>query len=253
MNPHSDPKVKTNVILTVDACSYSNNMVELAVAIAASGKIHLHGLFIEDEDLLTVAELPFTREISLTTAQEQPTDTTRMQNSLRALGTQFKTALQRSAQAADVSWSYDYVRGRRDDIALTEERDVRFTILGRTSLHRAETIPRQRTHRILIVEDHSSLIGQILQVLLQRIHADPLEITWLQQGSDLSGQTRSLLEDLQHEHPRMMIHTHKLDDLESILSSRAHAFEYAILPQQTDKGIQQQVLDKLDCPVILVA
>jgi len=253
MNPNRDTKFKTNVILTVDACGYSINIVELAVAIAGSGNMHLHGLFIEDEDLLTVAELPFTREISLTSAQEHPTDTTRMQNSLRAMGTQFKTALQRSARAADVSWSYDYLRGRRKDIGLTTERDVNFTILGQTNLHRAESTSRKGSHRILIVENHSTLIGQILPILIERMNADLLEITSLQQGSGTSRLTHKLLDDLQHEDHQIMVNYHKLDDLESILSSRAHAFEYAIVCRQTRKDLQKLVLEKMDCPVILVA
>jgi hypothetical protein len=73
-----------SVMLAADVGSYSIKTVTLAVQMAASMNVRLRGLFIEDEDLLQVTGLPITREISLTTARERPTDVEQMQRSMRA-------------------------------------------------------------------------------------------------------------------------------------------------------------------------
>lgn len=244
---------KPSIVLTVDAHSYSINMVDVAVAIAASSKTHLHGLFIEDEDLLDVAKLPFTREISFATAREYPTDITRMQNSLRALGTQFKTALQRSAIASNVSWSYDYVRGRRDDIGLDGVPDVSFTIVGQNSLHRAETVLRKRMHRMLIINNHSPRLSQLLKVLLERFNHDPVEVTLLYDSKENLELMGKLVGEFMSPNSPITVNSNKLEDLETILAGRVQDFEYAIVPQLTEKALQRRLLHELDCPIILVA
>jgi hypothetical protein len=91
---------------------------------AAAINSELQGLFIEDEDLLQVTGLPITREISLTTARERPTDVDQMQRAMRSVARQFEQALQREAGALQIAWSFDYVRGRARDIGL--EHPVKF-------------------------------------------------------------------------------------------------------------------------------
>jgi hypothetical protein len=237
------------VMLTVDACSYSANMLELAVAIAASKHGHLRGLFVEDEGLLQVAELPFSREISFTTGREHPTDLQRMQRSLQALAAQFKSALQRSAQAFDVSWSYDYVRGRREDIGFIQPY-VAFTIFGQSLLRRSDAKPRSNRHRVLVLDNNSPNLLQALQVLLQRFKHEQTEITQVR-NQQLPG--TSLLEQLNQPGNNVAMITTDHANLDAILSARAHEFEYAILSRGENPETQRQVIHSLYCPVILVS
>jgi hypothetical protein len=103
-------KKRQTVLLAADVGSYSINTVSLAVQMAAAINSELQGLFIEDEDLLQVTGLPITREISLTTARERPTDVDQMQRAMRSVARQFEQALQREAGALQIAWSFDYVR-----------------------------------------------------------------------------------------------------------------------------------------------
>ena len=115
-------KKRQTVLLAADVGSYSINTVSLAVQMAAAINSELQGLFIEDEDLLQVTGLPITREISLTTARERPTDVDQMQRAMRSVARQFEQALQREAGALQIAWSFDYVRGRARDTSLATKR-----------------------------------------------------------------------------------------------------------------------------------
>jgi len=253
VNPLLNSTQKHDVMLTVDACSYSTSLVELAVAIAASAQSRLHGRFIEDQDLLGVADLPFSREISSTTVQQFPTDTERMQRSLMALGVQFKNTLQRSAQASNVSWSYDYVQGRRDEICFEKQQQVSFTIIARTLLQRNDYSFHSSRHRLLVVDNPSVNLEQVIQVLIKRFGHDRVEITWVKNQRADSSQTDESLIQLLQDRANLTLVTTRLEDLNDILSSRAHIFDYAIISRLESAGLQRQLVNTLECPVILVS
>ena len=73
------------VIVTVDAQSHLPPTIELAVALAASRQIALHGVFVEDVDLMRVAQLPFTQEVPLFSGQPRSLDNRQLQRSLDKL------------------------------------------------------------------------------------------------------------------------------------------------------------------------
>ena len=242
----------SGVLLTVDACSYSNGMVELAVAIAASVQGHLRGQFIEDEDLIRAASLPFTREISFATAQELPTDLQRMQRSLRALAAQFKAALQRSAQASNVSWSYDYVSGRREELVVKHPA-MAFSISSQAQLRQGDAKPRTRRCRILLIDNHSSHLLHALQVLLKQFDHELFEITQIQKSPTSTHALDDALTAAGLDTRRVSTTASDRSELTSILATRAHEFDYAILSRNEDPETRLQVMRKLHCPVILVS
>lgn len=52
------------VIVSLDVASENRAAIETAARLAARAKVPLHGVFIEDEELLQVAALPFTRQFT---------------------------------------------------------------------------------------------------------------------------------------------------------------------------------------------
>ena len=108
---HANNQQQT-VMLAADVSSYSITTVNLAVEMAASANTRLRCLFIEDEDLLQITGLPCTREITLTSARERPTSIDQMQRPLRSVAQQFRKTLQHEAEALQIAWSFDTVRGR---------------------------------------------------------------------------------------------------------------------------------------------
>lgn len=252
MTPEAESKTARGVLLTVDARSYSADMIDLAVAIAASTKSPLHGLFVEDEDLLRAVSLPFAREISFTTAHEYPTDIQRMQRSLRALASQFETALNQSARAADIICTHEYARGRRGEIDIFKPQ-MAFTIFDQALLHRARRRLTTGRYRILLIEDHSPNVLQVLKVILQRIHDQPVEIIHYVNERSLAESLSTTMIDEGFKNVHLTEVKSSSTVLDSLLASNAQKFDYAILARNQKPDLIRQVVSKLDCPVILVA
>ena len=53
------------VVVTLDAASENRTAIDTAVRVAARTGMPLHGLFVEDQDLLRLADLPFARQVTI--------------------------------------------------------------------------------------------------------------------------------------------------------------------------------------------
>src|SRR5437660_11638103 len=58
------------VVVSLDAASETGTAIDTAARLAAHWRIPLHGVFIEDEELIGLAGLPFARQVTLGTGLE---------------------------------------------------------------------------------------------------------------------------------------------------------------------------------------
>jgi hypothetical protein len=245
------------VILTVDAISYSNRTVDLAIAIAAIGEGHLQGLFIEDVDLLSVAELPFTKEISYHTAQARLTDLHSTQRTLRSLADKFRRYLEQSAQASKVACSYDYRQGRVLDIGTAAESDISFIVIGQGRAqgrtNRLKSHARQTIQRILVIEDHTPFLLQALRVVLNQMHKQKAEITLLTLShSESETSIAKQIETIAHSDSRVTLHQYNYDQLSEILATTASRYDYTVVSKNESPENLTEIINQLSCPIILV-
>ena len=61
------------VVVTLDAASEYRTAIDTAVRLAARTGAPLHGLFVEDPDLLYLAALPFARQVTIGRGAEKLT------------------------------------------------------------------------------------------------------------------------------------------------------------------------------------
>lgn len=247
----ADEKQAT-VMLAADVSSYSITTVNLAVEIAASVQTGLVGLFIEDEDLLRISELPCTREITLTTTRERPTSINQMQRALQAAALQFKKSLQEEAQASEIAWRFDTVRGRMRDIGLKPHLDVSYTIVGRPLSHRLQSGQLRKTRRILLILDDTPRQKLALDVVLRRFQHEKVELVVVGEDPEIDvssvATSRSKREDNEIEIVRV-----KRNELAGLLAAAGHNFDCAILSQHEKADELARILNDLRCPAILVA
>ncbi len=242
------------VLLRVDSHSISVITIDLAVAIAASAKTRLHGLFVENEDLLRAASLPFTREISFTTAKEQPTDFEQMQRSLQAMATQFKEALQKAAKASKIPCSFDYVSGRLPDLERGPDRECTYTIVAQRSSGLVSSAQSPRSiRRILLIEDHSPHLIHALSVVLKRFDRQRVEVTVVAAEGCDNGPELDLHSVVNSTESRISLVELKHDQLEELLRDHGGMFDCVILSSQESATSQKFILKQLQCPVILVS
>jgi nucleotide-binding universal stress UspA family protein len=112
------------VIVPLDAASEHRAAIDTAARLAARAGVPLHGIFVEDEDLLNVASLPFTRQTTLGAPAEDLT-TSHVELHLRVAAERARGELLAAARRHRVEASFEIVRGASDTVlAAASERDL---------------------------------------------------------------------------------------------------------------------------------
>ena len=98
--------------------------IDTAARLAAHAKAPLHGVFVEDEDLLHLAGLPFARQITLG-APAEPLTTEHVELHLQVAAERARRELFAAAKRHGVTCSFEIVRGASESALIgASERDL---------------------------------------------------------------------------------------------------------------------------------
>ncbi|HEX5321506.1 MAG TPA: hypothetical protein VFW46_20280 [Stellaceae bacterium] len=116
------------VVVPLDAASENRAAIDTAARLAHRWGARLHGVFVEDGDLLHLARLPFARQVSLGIGVETLT-ADQVSRQLRAFAATARRDLESAARRHGVAWSFEISEAAAEDAALTaSERD--FLVAG---------------------------------------------------------------------------------------------------------------------------
>ena len=122
------------ILVALDASAHSHAALEAAASMAARLDAELLGLFVQDLQLLQLAQLPFAREVGLTSAGRRPIDPRSMEVSLKAQAQKAKSAFEAAAQRHGLQCSFRVTRGHVVSELVAASADVDLLALG-TSGH----------------------------------------------------------------------------------------------------------------------
>ena len=121
------------LVVLVDASHASRAALEEAADLAAHSGADLVGLFVEEEDLLRSAALPFTTEIGPTSGAMRPMDPARIEKRLRAQAGEVQKLLRRLSERHAITASLEVARGRVVAQALAYITPEDLIVVGRRS------------------------------------------------------------------------------------------------------------------------
>jgi hypothetical protein len=98
------------IFVALDAVSENHAAIGAAARLAARWKMRLHGVFVEDDELIRLAGLPFARQVTLGTGVENLT-LQQAERQLRAFAERARHDLAASAKRHGVEWTFEIVRG----------------------------------------------------------------------------------------------------------------------------------------------
>ena len=119
------------ILVALDASPHSLSALEAAAELAANLRAELLGLFVEDINLLRMAELPFAREVGLFSGTLRRLDTQHVERQLRAQAELARQALTTIAERAQIRWSFHVTRGQIASELLDAALDADLVILGK--------------------------------------------------------------------------------------------------------------------------
>lgn len=267
------------ILVALDTSSHSMAALEAAANLAATLQAELRGLFVEDVNLLRLAALPFAREVRWTTASHRTLDEAEMERELQLRASRARRALAYVAEQAEAEWSFRVVRGVVSKEVLEAAIDADLLSLGRASRSRASRVPLGSTAR--------AAAGQVRgAVLLARMGADleqPIIVTY--DGSPPAARALAAAARMSQANGSNLIvlimasepddAPHLAEEAHDYLEPRVPHAEYRNLPSSEElvSAVEretfgllilggespilqgddlQDLLDRLDCPVMLV-
>jgi hypothetical protein len=116
------------IVVPLDAASENRAAIDAAARLAHRWGAELHGVFVEDNDLLHLARLPFARQVSIGAGVERLT-AEEVERQLRVFAARARIEVEAAARRHDVPWSFEISPAAAADAALTRsERD--FLVAG---------------------------------------------------------------------------------------------------------------------------
>ncbi len=179
------------ILVALDGSDHSLAALEAALCLSARLQAELEALFVEDIDLLRMADLPCARVLSLSLRQAERTDRERMERQLRLQATRARQRLEMRAGALGVRARFRAVRGDvcAEILAAAAEADI--LSLGRAGHSRLPWAGRGSTleaalrcGRPLLVAERESPVGQGILAIYD--------------GSEASDRALELATDLAH-------------------------------------------------------
>lgn len=119
------------ILVALDNSPSSRAALEAAAELAAGFQARLVGVFIEDINLLRVAELSFTQEVGLFSATSRRLEIRRVERQFRGQAQQARRALELMARAVEVEWEFRVARGMIAAELLSVASETDLVILGK--------------------------------------------------------------------------------------------------------------------------
>jgi len=132
-----EPKIR-RVVAALDAAATPARVLEAAIGLASALHVELVGLFVEDERLRRVAELPFTQEFGLATGRARPLEVADVERALRRQAERMRRILGELAQPLGLAWTLEVARGESLKTAFAFAKSDDLLVVGRARYVPAE-------------------------------------------------------------------------------------------------------------------
>ena len=254
MTTKTSDESMNKVVFTVDRDSYLQSTIELATVIALANQTGIHGLFVEDLDLLHMAGYPFAQEISLVSAQSRVLDNRQMLCSFKARSRHFRQFLVQHAEHSSLPWSFSTVRGQKINMALEKSANAEFLIIGQSEKARAQPqVSGANAARILLINNHNQHLLQVLDLVMEKFTGQPVELLVISSPQESTDHKwERLLNKLSTYPPHSRLTRIDRDSLQATLAKQNLSFDYVIATRHETELIRK-IMQQVSCPVILVS
>lgn len=254
--PSGTPKIRS-IAVGIDCSPHSLASLKTAAELAAKMHAELLGIFVEDINLLRLAELPFSQEIRQYSPKPEEIETAELERMLRIQAKQAQASLQREAELCRVHHTFSIRRGNVPKEVVAAALAADLLVLGRSG--RSPTCRKG-----LGSTAKSALSGSLKNILLMRTGFTPENeaVLVLYDGSDASksalaiaiklvrpGNTLHILMLPQYEGHEDLLET----ELARRISPGMLRVEYHVLPPVADSRILARYIRMADSGLLVLS
>jgi hypothetical protein len=246
ISPEAERRI-VRILLGMESAGPELPDIEPAVRLARLLEAELTGLFIEDDDLLRSAALPFAAEIPLAGGAPRALDVVKLERALRMLAQRTEAELERAAERARVRWTFRVVRGRRLPTMLAEAGVDDLVVLARTPHSPAELRQAAAAHTIAVLFDGSEAARHAVALAARLVGDDGRDLLLLDVGGRTTADdARAAQRWLKSRGIRVALHALAALDAERVLNAlRGNVPLLLILPAANDQVMAPGFIDRL--------
>lgn len=175
MTVQAEAGTSRRILVTLDTTRSSQSALEAAALLAEAMEYELVGLFVEDTDLMTLASLPFSREVRRT-GIIQNLDPAALQKEMAAHAAAARHAMRQVAVRHRLRWSFRSVRGEVGAVFTAAATEIDILCVGRRSLDRYRRTPLgspirvalERRSPVLVAGQLANRIDKPIAVIVDR-------------------------------------------------------------------------------------
>jgi hypothetical protein len=235
------------VVVPLDSASEIEPAIDTAARLAARWQVPLHGIFIEDEELLGLAGLPFGAQVSLGAGVEKLSKR-QIERHLRAFAERVRKELAAAAAGHHLKWSFAVIRGplppdlfKPGDFVVVSAatRPIGGHFRVRARWWSAISLTR---HPLLLARRRWELGGSVLTLLRRRGAVSARLLALAAEIADLGRREMTVLSDIACE-----------EDIESWVNSTiaGHALALKTETGPREPGALKQRVVALDCRLLV--
>ena len=146
------------ILVALDATEDSLASLDLATRLAAKLRAELEGLFVEDINLLRMANLPCTRIVSVATTSGLGLDLPSMERELRRQARVARDMLAMNAERFSVRWSFRTARGTMESEILAAAAEADIVIVSKSDRAYPQRPKLGSTARMLSAQSPSAVL-----------------------------------------------------------------------------------------------
>lgn len=141
------------ILVAIDTSPHGSAALKAATSLATELRAELHGLFIEDMNLIRLAGLPFASEIDCSSGVCRPLDIVAMERTLQTAAEGVRRAISETAQRLRLRWSFRVFRGNVAQTMLTESLEADLILIGREESSLAPWLGTANQGPVMIIDE----------------------------------------------------------------------------------------------------
>jgi len=136
MRNSDDDRTIQRILVALDASPQSLAALDTASEIAVKFQAELIGIYVEDINLVRLADFPFSREIGRFSASSRPFDSSQIHRLMHAHARQVQQYLSITARRTNLRWSMQITRGSIPNELLAAAQESDLIVMGKTGWSR---------------------------------------------------------------------------------------------------------------------
>ena len=248
------------IAVTLDAFDLSIVALDQAARLARRMGAQLEGIFIEDIDLLQLAEMPFLREVRKSSRSVEAMNPVRMEQEFRVLARRAERLLGEQATRHHVSWSFRIWRGSIDTDLLDAAMEVDVLALSRLGSALTRGHPTLHGHNtIAVLYGDSEPAARALETaagMAAELHAVLNILLPVAGGTDSAALRQKVVSQLGEQAGMAQFIPMPDAAMPSLVEALADTGSAALILQRDHELLRtpslRQCLNSLNCPLLVV-